>query len=163
VIAAWKQQEALKLAQAEAKKIAEQAGKAADLKSLDLKKELIVTPPSFSWYTVGVTQFAGPSLSQVPGIELAGNEFFQSVFDLQVGEAGIALDQPHKTVYAVKVLAEEGISPEDRERFLEKGTDPQLVDAAWQSQLLLQSELYNELFKQYNVTWAPLKEGESDE
>jgi len=163
VVAAWKKQKALELAKAEAEKLAEQAGKGKDLKSLVAKPEQILTPPSFSWYTVGAAQFARPTLSEVPGVQYAGQDFFRAVFDLEVGQAGVALDQPHSTVYAVKLVSEEGISADDRQRFLEKGTDPEVVDAAWQSQLYLQSELYSELFKEYAVKWAPTKEGEEEE
>jgi hypothetical protein len=162
VVAYWKMQKALDLAKAEAQKLAEQASKGKDLKTLVAKKEQVLTPPAFAWFSVGAAQFSRPTLTQITGVRYAGQDFFQSVFDLQVGQAGVALDQPHTTVYAVKILGEEGISEEDRLRFLEKGTDPELVDAAWQSQLNLQSELYSELFKDYHVKWAPPEKGDEE-
>jgi hypothetical protein len=162
VVAYWKMQKALELAKAEAQKLAEQASKGKDLKTLVAKPEQVLTPPAFSWFSVGAAQFSRPTLTQVPGVRYAGQDFFQGVFDLEVGQAGVALDQPHTTVYAVKILGEEGISAEDRLRFLEKGTDPELVDAAWQSQLNLQSELYSELFKEYHVKWTAPQKGDED-
>lgn len=162
VVAYWKMQKALELAKAEAQKLSDQASKGKDLKTLVAKPEQVLTPPAFSWFSVGAAQFSRPTLTQVPGVRYAGQDFFQGVFDLQVGQAGVALDQPHTTVYAVKILGEEGISEEDRLRFLEKGTDPELVDAAWQSQLNLQSELYSELFKEYNVKWTAPEKGDED-
>lgn len=162
VVAYWKMQKALELAKAEAQKLADQASKGKDLKDLVAKKEQILTPPAFSWFSVGAAQFSRPTLTQVPGVRYAGQDFFQGVFDLQVGQAGVALDQPHTTVYAVKILGEDGIAEGDRLKFLEKGTDPELVDAAWQSQLNLQSELYSELFKEYHVKWAAPEKGDED-
>ncbi len=162
VVAYWKMQKALELAKAEAQKLADQASKGKDLKDLVAKKEQILTPPAFSWFSVGAAQFSRPTLTQVPGVRYAGQDFFQGVFDLQVGQAGVALDQPHTTVYAVKILGEEGIAEGDRLKFLEKGTDPELVDAAWQSQLTLQSEIYSELFKEYHVKWSAPEKGDED-
>lgn len=162
VVAYWKLQKALDLAKAAAEKLAEQASKGKDLKTLVAKPEEVLTPPAFSWFSVGAAQFSRPTLTQIPGVRYAGQDFFQGVFDLQVGEAGVALDQPHTTVYAVKILSEEGVSEVDRLKFLEKGTDPELVDAAWQTQLSLQSDLYSELFKEYHVKWTAPEKGDED-
>lgn len=162
VVAAWKLKKAVELAKAEAQRLADKAAKSKDLKSLVAKPEQVITPPAFTWFQVGAAQFARPALSEVPGVRYAGYDFFEGVYALKVGEAGITLDQPHTTVYAVKLLSEDGISEADRLRFLEKGMDPELVDTAWQSQLNLQGELHQEMLKEYHIKWEPPAKGEEN-
>jgi hypothetical protein len=165
VLQFWKEREALRLAQAAANDLAEKAGQGKDLKSLVAKPEEVITPPAFSWYTTGATgQFGGGGVSfgEVPGVKYPGQEFRQAVFDLQVGQAGAALDQPHRTVWVVKILGEDGITEADQARFMEEALDRDVLQVAWQSQFPLQNELYTELFKEYNVSWAPNKEAEEE-
>lgn len=164
VLQFWKEQQAFKLAQAAAAELAEKASKGQDLKSLVTKPEAIVTPPAFSWYTSRATgQFGGgPVLSDVVGVEYPGQEFRQAVYDLQVGQAGVAPDQPHSSVWVVKLLAEDGISDADRERFMATALDNDLLLISFISEAPLKDEINEQLMKEYNISWTPVKEGQEE-
>jgi len=161
VIKYWKEQEALKLAQAEGAKLAEQAAKEKDLKKVVKDAKAVVEPPAFSWMTTGAIgeQFnqAAPTISAVTGVEFAGQDFMQAVFDLKAGEAGTALNQPHSTVWVVRVVSEESDLAKDRARFIETASSPSMLDTAFRVESQLQRDLYEEMFKQYDVTWLPNK------
>src|SRR5438128_2382146 len=81
------------------------AKKAKDLASLgevapDALK-VVVTKP-FSWMTSGgFGMFGRPELTQVPEINLPGQEFMRAVFALQAGQTGAAPNQAHSKVYVV--------------------------------------------------------------
>ncbi|QDU28361.1 hypothetical protein ETAA8_34610 [Anatilimnocola aggregata] len=158
VLAAWKRKEAIKLAEAEGKKLAEQAAAKMDLKAV-VDPKLVVEPPPFTWMTTGALgeQFnqAAPTISAVQGIPFAGQDFMQSVFDLKVGEAGTALNQPHDTVWVVRLVSEETDLARDRARFIETASTPTMLDSAFGVESQLQRELYQELFKEFNVQWVP--------
>ena len=164
VLKFWKEQQALKLAEAAAQELAEKASKGQDLKALVTKPEAIVTPPAFSWFTSRATgQFGGgPVLGDVVGVEYPGQEFRQAVYDLQVGQAGVAPDQPHRTVWVVKLLAEDGISDADRERFMATALDNDLLLISFISEAPLKDEINEQLMKEYNISWTPAKEDEEE-
>ena len=50
--------------------------------------------------------FGEPELSQVPGVELPGQEFMEAVSKLKLNEAGTAVNQSHDKVYVVRVIGE---------------------------------------------------------
>lgn len=112
VVRAWKLMQAKSLAQKEADKLAEEAGKAnKPLKEVFADRKGIVLSEAgpFSWLTYGsLSPMAwgsqSPRLSEVPGVEAPGNDFMQAVFRLPVGGVGVAMNQPKTTVYIVRPL-----------------------------------------------------------
>ena len=67
----------------------------------------VVESGQFSWLTLGYLTNGRPQLSQVPGVEYAGNDFMRSVFELQQGEAGVAINNPETTAYLVYIKTDE--------------------------------------------------------
>jgi len=65
----------------------------------------VVEPPPFGWMSSRSVPGSPLELTQVPGIDHAGMEFMRSVFQLQPGQIGLALDQPETTVYVVRLVA----------------------------------------------------------
>jgi hypothetical protein len=163
VEAFWKQQEALKLAQAAAENLAEAANKGKELKTVVPDPKAIVEPAAFSWMTAGALgdQFSqsSPTISAVTGVEFAGQDFMRSVFDLPVGQTGVALNQPHSVVWVVRVVSEETNLEQDRARFLEMANSPTMLLSAYREQNQLMQDLYRELIERFDVKWAP---GHSD-
>jgi hypothetical protein len=163
VEAFWKQQEALKLAQAAAENLAEAANKGKELKTVVPDPKAIVEPAPFSWMTAGALgdQFSqtSPTISAVTGVEFAGQDFMRSVFDLPVGQTGVALNQPHSVVWVVRVVSEETNLEQDRARFLEMANSPTMLLSAYREQNQLMQDLYRELIERFDVKWAP---GHSD-
>jgi hypothetical protein len=153
VVAFWKQRQAFDLALAEAKKLAEKAKSAESLASAVPDATKVVTTPPFSWMTTGGFGFGQPELSQVPGIELAGREFMQSVFMLSPGETGAAPNQSHAKVYVVKVLTQDPEEEKLREQFLESGYNQMVLLLAQGEAVQTSVDWYRGIADRYQVKW----------
>jgi hypothetical protein len=152
VIKAWKQQKAFEIAERAAADFAKKNEKAESFKAV--APAVTITPQPFSWLDLGSLPFgrSRAELSQVNGIPLAGQEFMQGVFSLNEGSAGTAPNQPHTTVYAVRVAKFEPPADELRERFAESGLFETMMVASgqWQESVL---EQLRGLSDEYNVAW----------
>ncbi len=109
VLQAWKMIEARKLALEAAQALADDAAKAdKPLKQAFAERSdlPIIAPPPFTWVTFGnVPLGSAPSaarLSDVPGIEHAGEEFMRTVFRLEPGQVGVAMNAPQTIAYVVQ-------------------------------------------------------------
>ncbi len=161
VVAAWIHQQAVSAAKKEAEALAAKAAKAASLKEVlsEEQAKRVVEPLPFSWLTRGASPLAfggSPSLTEVKGIPLAGSEFMKSVFSLDVGQAGIAVDQPHKTVYVVRVVAEEPALDIRREMFLsgmQAGMFGDLISYARMASRDVMGDAIEELREEYQLKW----------
>jgi hypothetical protein len=105
---AWKMIQARELAWKAAEKLAE---KAKNLKSPPLKQTFadrpdleVRRPPSFTWLTYGNIASASPNavVSEVPGVQLPGNDFMRTVFRLEPGQIGVAFNAPKTIAYVVR-------------------------------------------------------------
>ena len=154
VVEAWKMKKAFGLAQDEARKLAEKARSAASLKEVVDPTKVVTTLP-FSWLSTGSLAFGfgEPSLSTIPGIDLAGHDFMEGVFSLHPGETGIAPDQPHKKVYVVRVLTQEPADDVLREQFLESGLNFQVMNVAQREMFRTSLAWYEELEKEMRLVW----------
>ena len=67
----------------------------------------VVLPPPFSWITFGnVPLGSAPNaarLSTVAGVDYAGEEFMRTVFHLESGQVGVALNAPQTVAYVVRL------------------------------------------------------------
>lgn len=161
VEAAWLHEKAYEAAKKRAEELAAKA-KGKSLKDLVGKEEAIkvVEPFPFSMYTTdGIPLMFGgqPEFSRPIGIPLAGKEFMDTVFNLKPGEAGIAPDQPHKVVYAVRVLGDEPSLEIRREMFLsalQRGRMSDLMAFATMEHGREIQGLFDDLEKHFNVKWA---------
>lgn len=161
VEAAWLHEKAYEAAKKRAEELAAKA-KGNSLKDLVGKEEAIkvVEPFPFSMYTTdGIPLMFGgqPEFSRPIGIPMAGKEFMDAVFNLKPGEAGIAPDQPHKVVYAVRVLGDEPSLEIRREMFLsalQRGRMSDLMAFATMEHGREIQGLFDDLEKHFNVKWA---------
>ena len=162
VVEAWLKQRAAEAALQDAEALAAKAAKADSLQSAlsaeDAKK--ILQPLPFSWLTVGTTPLAfggTPRQSEVIGIPLAGSEFMEAVFALHVGQTGVAINQPHTTVYVVHIVAEEPALDIRREMFLsslQAGIFGDLARYAIMERQHLASDIIEGLQKEYQLVWV---------
>jgi hypothetical protein len=154
IVAAWKRNKAFELAKQEAADLAAKA-KGKELKEVVSDASKIITPPLFSWMTVGaVAAGAGePRLSQVPGIELAGPEFMEALCNLPVGEAAAAANFNQTVVYVAKVIGQEPTDEVIRDRFLEGGINSQVQQIATVETFLRNQRKSQEIAKEFAVTW----------
>jgi hypothetical protein len=158
VIDAWKRREAFVIAKAEAEKLAKEAAPDKALgESLSAHDGLnIIQPAPFSWMSTGSTPFGGagaPTLSQVDGVEAAGNEFMRSVFSLKKGEVGVAVDQPQAMVYVVRIAAEIPSDETLKEQFLASGVTPEVSQIAFVEIEDVWQDWYKDLEKEMKVEW----------
>ncbi len=114
VLHAWRTIEGRKLMLKRADELAAETRAAKKSLSQALAKDpkLKVTElPAFSWMTVGAAgafnRNAPPKLSEVPGVIDAGPDFMRAVFDLRVGDVGVAVNQPQTIAYVVRVTTSE--------------------------------------------------------
>ncbi|MFM2096221.1 MAG: hypothetical protein RIS70_3345 [Planctomycetota bacterium] len=122
VVAAWKKQEAVKLAKEDAKSRAKEAEGKESLKAAfgEPLSDKVSETPEFTWIASVLPMMLGgtPSLGEVEGVDTPGNEFMEAVFALKEGEVGVAVNFPQTYAYVVR-LAKESMNESDRrERFL---------------------------------------------
>jgi hypothetical protein len=109
VITAWKLIEARKLAEAEAKRIAEIAKKAGVPLDKALGEEglSVLFSQPFTWMTRGnVSQFdfnAESRLSEISGITGADNDFMKKIFGMKEGEIEVIENYPKSAFYVVRL------------------------------------------------------------
>jgi hypothetical protein len=111
VLHAWKMIEARKLALAEAKTYAEDANKRRSTLKEIFQNRANLAPKEvgpFPWLTLSSVPFGESMqpvtrLTQVTGVEMAGDEFMRAVFDTEVGSTTVAMNQPQTIAYVVQV------------------------------------------------------------
>ena len=110
VLRAWKLIHARSLAIKEADSLAAEARKTKKpLKQafVDRPDLHIILPPAFSWVTFGnVPLGSAPNaarLSEVPGVYLAGEDFMRTVFHLERGQIGVAMNAPKTVAYVIQL------------------------------------------------------------
>lgn len=110
VAEAWKLRSARPLARQEAERLADEAHKAKQsLKQVFASRGMkVVEPEPFTWLTFG---FLPPPLntmearlSTASGIEVPGEEFMATVFSLEPGQVGTAMNHPQTVAYVVRLV-----------------------------------------------------------
>ncbi|TVS16145.1 MAG: hypothetical protein EA424_14785 [Planctomycetaceae bacterium] len=157
VVTAWKRNEALQLAKAEAERLAQAARPDQSLRETvgeKLADRVFETGP-FSWMTRGATPtgMGSPTLSQVPGVEGAGPEFMRSVFRLQPGQTGVAVNEPLNVVFVVRLLDQMPDEDTRRQAFLRSGVTFDTMYMAYSERERLVQDWYEDLQRHYNVQW----------
>lgn len=112
VVRAWKMREARPLAAKHAEQLADEARTAKKpLAEVFAGKSgmQVSETPAFSWLTGG---FAGmfnqqvpPTLSEVEGVDDPGDAFMHQVFSLEVGDVGVAMNNPQTVAYVVRLTS----------------------------------------------------------
>jgi len=157
VEAAWKRIEARKIAENEAKKIADALNKANQTlpEKFGDSDQPVIEPPDFSWLTTGFNPGGAgtPTLSDVEGVENAGQDFMKEVFSLKVGEVGTTNDMPKSKVYLVRLVSDS--PPEDllKQLFLTSGDSPEVQYVAYVENLSLLRAWIENLETEMDVKW----------
>jgi hypothetical protein len=106
----WKKIEARAKAVEQAEKLAEEAGSANQplAKTFAGRKDTEVTESEpFSWVTYGAIPAmwaqGPPSLSEIQGVDMPGDDLMRVVFGLKEGEIGTAVNRPQTAAYVVRV------------------------------------------------------------
>ncbi len=155
VAQAWKTQEARKLAEEAAKTLAADVTKGKSLK--DIHGDKTIESGKFTWLRGPNTPYGAggqPQLSEVTGIDQAGDDFMRAVFNLGVGETGVAPNQSRNIFYVVRVTAR--IPSDDilREQFVGSRMGHQSVmPVAQLERRQLEQLWFQDLAKEFDVEW----------
>lgn len=160
VLREWKKIEARKLALAEAEKLAKEAGEAdkplAEVFA-DMSKWYVVTPPDFSWMkidNVSMSYNPRPVISAVDGVEIAGPEFMKTVFGLEPGKVGSAMNDPQTVAYVIQV--KEFTPTYDELWSLFQKTDFRMYGSIWQREFARKSHAWlMDIQNQADFQWTP--------
>jgi hypothetical protein len=170
VVRAWKMQEdkAVKLALEAGEKYAQQIrnqGKSlSEIASGRPGVELIETD-EVAWMTFGnlsLNTGGQVYLSPIPGVDGAGHDFREIMFRLRPGQVGVAVNQPQRTVYVIRLISEAPSEDVLRSSFLASNaptlisrgqTNPVGYLARNESDRLL-GQWYQGLLKDIDFQWA---------
>ncbi len=132
VVAAWKRNEAAKLALAKSEELAEEAqeaGKSLEAFFTDGDYE-VTTTDLFSWFTFGNTPAEmrqGPRLGDAPPLSAVGDAFMRQAFDLESEDVVSLLNFDHTNAYVLKLASRERTDAELRTAFLAEVNNSQAV------------------------------------
>jgi hypothetical protein len=159
VVDAWKMRAAVAEAEKAAGEMVGKLGKDVVLQdvvqeSLGPDAEVIETN-EFSWMSTGLSAagMGQPGLSNIEGVEGGDNDFMKSVFALQVGEAGFAVNQPETMVYVVRIISDAPGDEELRQRFLESGSSFEVQRIASADGQSFVREWFEDMEKDMDVEW----------
>jgi hypothetical protein len=152
---AWKFNEARKLAQEEAEREAQNVKKDQTLK--DVFGEKVTASGKFSWLrgpNMPLGMGGDPTLSEVNGVEQAGDEFMRAVFGLKVGETGVAVNESKSIYYVVRVTSRTPDEENLREQFVGSRAALQSASSvARQERGQLGQQWLADLQKEFKVEW----------
>jgi len=155
VVYAWKLQQARTLALEDARQKAREASQAGSLK--DLYGEATITVGPFTWMrSLAVPSGGGNQavLSELPDIEQPGEEFMRSVFSLEKGDTGVAVNAPESVVYVVRIVDQSPTDKELRERFFRSRPNTSDIQSIGQGErYALMADWYRGLAKEMDVQW----------
>ena len=177
LLEAWKKQQALPLAKAHAEQLAAESNKTQQLleEQFHGRDDITVLKTNpFSWLSTGGMPlgFGQLQISLVAGAESAGSEFMEAAFSLDVGQAGVGVNQPHTVVYVIHVVGQTPSSENLRTEFARMLLPPetQQSDMAMRSDMMQQQAIgqiamadrymesqqwFEELQREMNVQWNP--------
>ena len=175
VISQWKIAAGRKLARSKAESLAARARKLRNETLEDLfSKEPGVSVRhinSFSWMKQDFDfqnmynrNQRPPRISDVPGIEMAGDEFMRTVFRLEVGQVGVAMNQNQTVAYVVRITRLDPSSTILRDLFMSMSFETYAAASA-NDQTDLQQAWWKGVERNAGLAWAPgrpKRRGESE-
>ena len=157
VVDAWKRIEARKIAENEARNWKDEIAKSEQ--TLEQKfadtEQVVILPDAFSWMTTGFNPSGAgtPALSDVVGVENAGQDFMKVVFSLKPGEVGVAMNMPRSKVYVFRLVSDSPPVDLLKQLFLTSGDSPEVQYIAYIESISLLREWYSNLESELGVSW----------
>lgn len=163
VEAAWKNQEAAKLALKKAEEIAKECEESGDsLANYAVGKSYeVITTDLFSWLTFGSTAEIerGPRLGEAPPLEAVGPEFLKKAFDLEEKKVAAVLNYDQTNAYVIQLDRRERPEDELRQLFLSEANTwyggQVMTMVRWQNQ---QRQVLEQLTERVGLDLAKLEE-----
>lgn len=165
VLHAWKMVQAREPARKRAEQLAQQAREAdGSLEKVSTGEAAgpVEQPPEFTWLTRGnvpsmMSPGMRPRLSEVPGVEMPGDRFMQTVFDLAPGEIGVAMNEPETIAYVIRAV-EFSPSTEVLWAQFEGDSFQSYADVAFREYGKTVRAWEDELKQRAGLKWVPLPE-----
>lgn len=158
---AWKLSEARKLAEAAAKKIADQVGAVTEgdiwEKTLDeSQRPFVVKPAPFTWLQPIFTGNEGIQLATVEGIEMPSQLFMEKLFSTAAGKTTVVFDSPEKKCYIVKVVERSPSMEELRAQFERSPLNRGVSSLAQQQSSINAGKWFERMIEDLNVDASKL-------
>ena len=119
VLQKWREIEARQLAREAAERVASAVRKSGQSLSeycVDRPEYRVSLPEPFTWLTRGLAGAtnpdAPPRISPVDGVEMPGEEFMRTVFGLEKGGVGTAMNAPQTCAYVIRLISFDPASEE---------------------------------------------------
>ncbi|TWT29688.1 hypothetical protein [Blastopirellula retiformator] len=160
VVAAWKEQQAAKLAKAEAEKIAAGAKGDAPLNEVVPAKDGVIVADNITYYQE-IRQPGQYLLAEIPGVEKTGIEALDTIFAAPVGETFVVPNADKSVWYVARVTGERKTEAEIRDQLKAEmnGEYPfSVVYLEGMKSQIRWSEVQEELFERFNVEWQMIPE-----
>jgi hypothetical protein len=113
----------------------------------------VIAAENVSWMTSNLLPGQTPYLSRITGIPSINDEFMRSVFGLEPGQAGVALNAPHDTVYVVKVTGVDSSDEQLRQRFVQSGPTTDIDQLAGMESQRALGDWYTQFARSLGVQW----------
>jgi hypothetical protein len=118
---AWKLEQALALAKADAEKAAAESNSSGK-KLAEIFGDKATPTGQFPWFSAGMGSFG---YFTIPGVTSPGEEFMKTAFNLQPGKAAIAANDDRSQVYVIRMLSDDTRSTADMMKQLTENVTPQ--------------------------------------
>jgi hypothetical protein len=157
VLEAYKMFHARDKAVAQAREYAKQV-KAASKNMKDLfadDKDLPVTQTEpFTWLTSGNVPGMGQlRMSEVKGVEMAGEDFMETAYSLAPGETGVALNAPKTVAYVIQVIETAPSRAVLQKEFMARIQNYNRFRVAGSNELADARRWMDSLYEKYGVHW----------
>ena len=161
----WKMEQAASLALAAAE---EQAKKARDAdkplsECLSFPNAAIFESGEVAWLTTGNLPMGGgnqPRFSELPGVEAPSDEMYRTLFRLQPGKVGVAMNDTKTAAYVMRPKGTVEDTTKRAEEFFSTGLNtPTLYPILRNESLSLLSSWYEELKDRYELEWLREPQG----
>ena len=120
----------------------------------------VAKPQAFSWLTFGQVPFGARNedsfrsrLSQVEGVDMAGQSFMQAVFGLTPGRVAAAMNQPQTSAYVIRLIE---LTPPDAQllkEFQEQNSFLRYASVVLEEQQAIERTWKKKMLDAAGLTW----------
>jgi len=118
---AWKLEQALALAKADAEKAAAESNSSGK-KLSEIFGDKAIPTGQFPWFSAGMGSFG---YFEIPGVTSPGEEFMKTAFSLQPGKAAVAANDDRSQVYVIRMLSDDTRTTAEMVKQLAENVTPQ--------------------------------------
>lgn len=156
VVRALKMRKAIELAKEDAKRAADELAKSGQRPSDAYRNDpnrRVIKADSVAWMTSSNLPEMPPSPTRIPGVTYAGPDFMRAVFSLDANQAGMAVDNPQDTAYAVFVTKVDTSMDQLRTQFASVGPTNDTVNMSMDEGRDALNRWFRQREKELDLRW----------